>query len=546
MVENSAGGYTFAIDKWKRLERFLILGCETGTYYASERKLTLENAKCVQDCLAENPVCTVALITVVSHDGRAPKNDPAIFALAIVFGMGHAKEAMAALPVVCRTGTHLFAFVEAVRNFRGWGRALRRGIAAWYNSKEVGHLSYQVAKYRQRNGWSHRDLLRLAHPRSADSGHQAVYRWVTHGGDAFGAAREVKRGEVTKSYPAVWESYPSFLGAVDAIKEMTDVADIAQLIRDYNLPRECVPTQHLNLPEVWEALLEKMPLTALVRNLAKMTTVGLLKPMSKAVDLVVEKLGDAEYIRQSRLHPLALLLAGKTYSSGKGQKGHLTWEPVSAVVDALDAAFYKAFDFVEPAGKRTLLALDVSGSMDGSYIAGTNLTAREASAAMALVTARTEPHYQIVAFTAMKGGLRRPWNQPDNGLISIDISACSRLTDVVAKVSDLPFGGTDCSLPMIHALQMKWDVDTFVIYTDNETWAGSIHPIQALRTYRESTGIPAKLIVAGMTSVGFSIADPADSGMLDVVGFDSSTPAVMADFARGESKVKIDVEMVTR
>jgi hypothetical protein len=76
------------------------------------------------------------------------------------------------------------------------------------------------------------------------------------------------------------------------------------------------------------------------------------------------------------------------------------------------------------------------------------------------------------------------------------------------------------------------DVDTFVIYTDNETWAGPVHPAQALRAYREARGIPAKLVVVGMTSTGFSIADPNDAGMLDVVGFDTSTPPVIADFAR--------------
>jgi 60 kDa SS-A/Ro ribonucleoprotein len=71
----------------------------------------------------------------------------------------------------------------------------------------------------------------------------------------------------------------------------------------------------------------------------------------------------------------------------------------------------------------------------------------------------------------------------------------------------------------------------FVVYTDSETWAGAIHPAQALRRYREQMGIAAKLIVVGMTSNGFSIADPEDAGMLDVVGFDTAVPQVMADFA---------------
>jgi len=75
-------------------------------------------------------------------------------------------------------------------------------------------------------------------------------------------------------------------------------------------------------------------------------------------------------------------------------------------------------------------------------------------------------------------------------------------------------------------------VDAFVVYTDSETWAGKIHPAQALREYRQRTGIPAKLVVVGMVSNGFSIADPTDGGMLDVVGFDAAAPALIADFIR--------------
>src|SRR5438445_12992 len=72
--------------------------------------------------------------------------------------------ALAALPRVCRTGTHLFRFAEDVKAFRGWGRGLRRAVGDWYAGKEPGELAYQLTKYQRRNGWSHRDLLRLTHP----------------------------------------------------------------------------------------------------------------------------------------------------------------------------------------------------------------------------------------------------------------------------------------------------------------------------------------------------------------------------------------------
>src|SRR4051794_661359 len=83
MVPNSAGGYAFEINDWSRLVRFLVLGTEGGTYYAGERKLTRENAACVERCWADDPVRTATVILDISEGGRAPKNDPAIFALAL-------------------------------------------------------------------------------------------------------------------------------------------------------------------------------------------------------------------------------------------------------------------------------------------------------------------------------------------------------------------------------------------------------------------------------------------------------------------------------
>jgi 60 kDa SS-A/Ro ribonucleoprotein len=213
-----------------------------------------------------------------------------------------------------------------------------------------------------------------------------------------------------------------------------------------------------------------------------------------------------------------VLAALLTYQSGRGVRGNATWTPVTRIVDALDAAFYTAFGNVEPTGTRWLLALDVSGSMGGGVVAGVpGLSPRVASAAMALVTAATEAQHQFVAFQTT--------------LTPLTISPRQRLDDVVRSVSNLPFGGTDCALPMLWALEHKAPVDVFVVYTDSETWHGAIHPAEALRRYRAETGIPAKLIVCGMIANTFSIADPKDAGMLDVIGFDTATPQLIADFA---------------
>ena len=225
------------------------------------------------------------------------------------------------------------------------------------------------------------------------------------------------------------------------------------------------------------------------------------------------------------MHPLAILQAMAVYRSGHAVRGEGSWTPSAKVLDALDAAFYAAFANVEPTGKRHLIALDVSGSM-GAQFGGSVLTCREATAALALVTMAVEPATHVVGFTAA-GASGGP-----AALTVLGISPGQRLTDAVAAVSNLPFGGTDCSLPMLYALEKRLQVDAFVVLTDNETWAGRIHPVEALRQYRSKSGVRAKLVVVGMTSTGFSIADPDDGGMLDVVGFDAAAPSVIADFVR--------------
>jgi 60 kDa SS-A/Ro ribonucleoprotein len=520
-VPNSAGGYAWAVDDWVRLDRFLVLGTEGGSYYAAERALTVQNAAAVTRCLGVDGPRVVRRIVEVSTAGRAPKNDPAIFALAMAAKLGDLatrRAAHAALPRVCRTGTHLMHFAEYLQAFGGWGRGTRTAVGRWFNGKPAETLAYQAVKYQARDGWSQRDLLRLAHPKAASPAHDALYRWVV-------------RGELPADAPAAL----ALVGAFEQAKAAADAATIVRLVAAYDLPRECVPTQWLDDARVWEALLARMPLGALVRNLATMTRVGLLTPLGAATRTVVARLADRERLLQARLHPIGVLAALMTYAAGHGAKGRHSWTPVGAVVDALDAAFYAAFRAVEPSGTRTLLALDVSGSMDTGVVAGVpGLTPRVASAALALVTAATERDHAFVAFTCTAQGYGGRWGGGAPALRDLTISPRWRLDRVVKAVSGLPFGGTDCAQPMLWAQARGVDVDTFVVYTDSETWAGGVHPAQALREYRQRRGLAARLVVVGMVSNGFSIADPDDAGMLDVVGFDTATPQVIGDFARAK------------
>lgn len=489
-VENNAGGYVFEITPKSRVERFLILGTDSSTYYTSARDLTKQNYDFLIALSETDARSLVDTVVEVSTSGRAAKNSPAIFALAVA--MNHAPEhdkayVRAAVAKVCRTSTHLFEFAQYVENLGGWGRSKRGAVAGWYESKTPDELALQVVKYRQRDGWTHRDLLRLSHPKGLDSG---ILGFVLD--------------KPTEVAPRTIEGFRK-------VQAVRSAAEAIALVTEYRLPWETVPTQFLRDADLWKAFVDNRTIghTAILRNVSRMSEIGAFSDRAFA-RRVAGILSNPEEIAKGRLHPIAFMNAHGMYRNRNAD---------NLVLGSLEDGFYASFANVEPANARTMLALDVSGSMGWGEIAGLKgLNPREASAAMATVTLRTEPDVIVKGFST--------------SFIDIPMTKNDTFESAIRKVSGLPFRGTDCSLPMEWAIQNKAEIDHFVVYTDNETYAGRRHPFQALQDYRRKSGINAKLTVVGMTGTPFTIADPSDPGMMDVVGFDSAAPKIMADFAR--------------
>lgn len=522
MTPNSAGGYVFPLDDFARLRRFLILGSEGGSYYATERPLTIDNANAVKRCLVSDGRRVVDEV-IRASSGSAPRNGPPLFVLAMAAAFGDddtRRYAFSVLPQVARTASHLFRFVEYTDGMRGWGKGLRNAIGNWYTAQGgVQPAAYQMVKYRQRNGWTHRDLLRKAHPAGRDNPeYNALYAWVTQGAPPpaddprYDIIRAYEQAQANADHPGL----------------------VADAIREHGLTWEMAPSAAMNDRRVWEALLERMPLTATIRNLATLTRLGIIAPLSETARQIADRINNAENLQRARIHPISILSALTTYQAGKSVRGSHAWQPVPAIADALDAAFAQSFAFAPQTGQRFYLGIDVSASMTWGEVAGVaGLTPRQGAAALAMAIARREQNYHFAAFADANVTDQRAFIQSrtaDYAMMPLDIKASDSIAAVIGKTAQLPARGTDCSLPMRDALKRQIPVDCFIVITDNETWAGSIHPCAALRDYRAKTGIPAKLVVVAMTSTGFTIADPDDAGTLDIVGFDAAAPQVIADF----------------
>ena len=301
-----------------------------------------------------------------------------------------------------------------------------------------------------------------------------------------------------------------------------DAPTALRIMRDVRrIQREHLPTELLSLPTIWSALLDELGVMALVRNLNKLSSTGVTN--TRGGD-IVRMLCDPKRIADSKIHPFAVLVAIKTYSKGCGDLGSSTWPVNSSILLAMSTTFKLSFGNVPRTGKRIMLALDVSGSMSMAYCAGsTTVNCREGSVAMAMATLHAEgaANTQIYAFTTTFRNM--------NGRITPEMSI-----DAAVQATNNAFGGTDCALPMTEAMKLELKIDAFIVYTDSETYAPTIHPQVALEQYRKQTGIDAKLVVVGMAANSLSIADHNDPNTLNLAGFDTSTPNLISMFINGE------------
>ena len=504
MAPNNAGGYSYPVTDAVRMHRFLIIGSEDGSYYQGERKLTLDNVQATKRHIEAAGREAVDHIAEVARERRAPRVSPTLFCLALAASAANTETRQAArdaLPEVAATASHLEEFASYADSMRRWGRSLRNAVSGWYTGRDPAEVAFQAVKYRTRLGWSHQDLLRKAHPNTEkDSDLWHICEWITHG--TVPPERESLRVIHT------------FLAA----QEETDPNEIARLITDENLPREAVPLLMLQHDQVWAALGGQMPPLAFVRNLPALTAHNAIRPMEAqwAVERI-NQMRTGDNGRPAPVHPMNLLTAMMVYRMGHSIDGKNAWTPVPQVSAALDDAFERSFSAAPQTGQRIYLAVDVSGSMTYNVLGKIrSLTAAKAAAAVTMAIARREPNHFTAAFS--------------DQMQEFNVTARDSLKDVMARVGRINAGGTDMSLPMLHAMRENIPVDCFIIATDGETYAGQVHPAEALKQYRQKTGIAAKAVQLAFVANEHSIMDPDDAGTLDIAGFDAAIPAILHDF----------------
>ena len=495
-VQGGAGGYVWQISNQEQVIRYLIIGSEGGNYYQTPQQVSSQCASCVlrMTRTPDDFKWLINTIRQVSMEGRAAKQESTLLALAtaIVFApTPSAKtEALNAVNDCVRILTHMYMLIGYIKIFSkaghptlataatastaaataatapssvtvgsGLGRGIRRVFSNYFYSRTGIEITNLMTKYQNREGWTIKDVLTLIHidpKKMKDDGGRLAIEHVFKTKEEFTA--------ILAAAPPTTEPTKTFLSA---IKEIHTIAErplqpsvnpslaglsnyqyteelnrIVQLINTVGLCREQLPSQLFKQRKVWEALLmnkgangkgKGMPLTALIRNLGKLSTDEIkiietrtMRDQSPAgkqaytftasasasaapqifppghtqhyTEYIFRRITDAHDIRRSKIHPYNILVAMLTYKKGSGDKGGMMWTPNIHIVDALDRAFKLAFQNITPTGKRIKIALDVSGSMSSNFCTGSPIVnCATGSIAMMMMTLYVENQYRGVA-----------------------------------------------------------------------------------------------------------------------------------------------------
>lgn len=528
MQQNPAGGFGFIQSPLGVLERFLILGTTGGTFYVTQRKLTEAIAPAVEQALTETPAESLALIVSVLHHNRAVRPDSALFALALWFARVPTAERDAVLHgrfgdgtstlwreviLAIKTGAQLMQFVAYWCDMRGTGRILRTLLRDWYTHKPFGgaahvarfeDIEYQMLKYRNRHGFTHRDLLRLGHIKPPSDNYRDLFKLV--------CARDAGKPRPEGVATARWQAVDVF----DLITSDTTVTSSASLIAQHRLTHDMLPTAALEHDFVWRALAPHMPSHALLRNLATLTRRGVFGPDVASTDALRELLLRLEIMI---VHPLHLLRAQRMYMNGGvgGKSQAKPFDPDNRVVAALSEAITMNFERVAPLNARLLVAVDVSGSMNSPSSVENLFSCRE----LAIGTA-----CWLVRATHAAGQAAR--------VIGFDTSVHSmnwvhpKADPITAMREPVSGGGTDAGQPIVHAIVEHIVLDAIILLTDNDSWRGLAHTSELMKRYRQEVNPNAKLIIFSMVTGETVVGDPRSPLDFFLVGWDGSAVDTLA------------------
>ncbi|MCX7749897.1 MAG: TROVE domain-containing protein [Clostridia bacterium] len=268
--------------------------------------------------------------------------------------------------------------------------SLKKGLADGFAKFD----EYQLAKYNRDHAVKLRDILCFVHPKARDEKQSGLWKRLLEG---------------TLETPVTWETEVSAKG---------------------------------NKREVWERLIDenKLGYMAMMRNLR-----NIIKSRAANLNKVYETLADENRVLKNKQLPFRYYSAYKTLK----QEGLGT----SKIYDTLETAICHSTKNISRLKGKTLIAADVSGSMNYPVSAKSDVTCAEIALLMMSIANYICEETITTTF--------------DTVLRMVNLSTRN---GIIANAQSIPVngGGTDITLPIRYLVDKKIFVDRIIILSDNE------------------------------------------------------------------------------
>jgi len=414
---NAAGGVAYAMPDKHALAQYVTTGTFNSTYYTTDA----EHLKIVLGLCAKVPADFVARAAVYAHRKAFMRDMPAF--LCAYLAAHDLPLLKKVFPIVITNGKMLRNFVQIIRSGvvgrKSFGTAVKHLIQDWLNNRDPDRLFGDTVG----NDPSIVDAIKMVHPKAKDDKRQSLFRYI--------------------------------LGKEHCFEDLPDTVRAFELYkRDHNCAVPDVDFRMLTALDLgiaeWTAIAKQCSWQTLRMNLNTFERHGVFKDKSM-VELVANRLRDANEIHRSKVFPYQLLMAYLNASDNLDM----------AIKLALQDAMEIAIDNVPAIPGSIYIFVDVSGSMSSPATGmrkGSTTKARcvDVAGLIAAAFLRKNERAVIVPFTF--------------DVINLRINPRDSVMTNAQKLGSICGGGTDCSKPMALLNHSGAGCDLVVYVSDNESW----------------------------------------------------------------------------
>lgn len=487
---NEAGGIAYKLMPKQALAQYAATGCFNHTFYADAGEQLDKVLALANEVDAE----FVAKTAVFARENGYMKDMPAL--LLAVLSIRDKNLFERVFPRVADNGKMLRNFVQIMRSGavgrKSLGSLPKRMVRDWFEKR----AAEQIFKQAVGQSPSIADILKMVHPKPADAEREALFGYFI--------GREINADKL----PEIVKQFERFKAG--------DSADVP------NVPFQMLTALPLGKSE-WTAIARNAPWQMTRMNLNTFQRHGVFEDESM-VEIIAARLRNTEAIKCARVFPFQLMSAYKAADANKGIPREIT--------DALQDAMEIATENVPKIDGKVFVFPDISGSMQSpatGYRKGATSTVRcvDIAALFSAAILRKNPNAEIIPF--------------ESKIVNVKLNPRDSIMTNAEKLSNLPFGGTNCSAPLKELNRRQAKADAVIYVSDNESWIDTPYygrfggnATETMKQWSElkSRNRDAKLVCIDIQPYAHTQAQERRD-VLNVGGFSDQVFTLVSEFANG-------------